>query len=227
MEEDSKPKLFLASLKGKYSLFVDEKEQPEQSLAPVEDSHEVKTANTKKVAVHEEELQVKQKSPITILSDDEGYLLEEKHLEKTTVETETYREIPTSGSKAAKPNRKRSKLEVVELTAIQHQRKELKMPEEIASYWRPKTRSKNKLRLNMKKLLNPRLNTNEVTVLDDVSMDDKPELDKVSRKVKKQIVAKASYVHPAKAKSSLKSLGDSSQPIPKISEIYFEIRSDI
>ena len=34
-------------------------------------------------------------------------------------------------------------------------------------------------------------------------------------------------MHPEKAKSSLKSLEDSSQPIPKLSEIYFEIRSDL
>ena len=45
--------------------------------------------------------------------------------------------------------------------------------------------------------------------------------------MKKQTAAKASYVHPAKAKSSLKSLGDSSHPIPKLSEIFFEIRSDL
>ena len=85
---------------------------------------------------------------------------EEQPIAKTEVKVETGKEIPTSDSKATKPNRKRNKLEVVELAAIQHQGKELKMPGEIASYWRPKTRSKNKLRLNMKKLLNPRLNTN-------------------------------------------------------------------
>ena len=45
--------------------------------------------------------------------------------------------------------------------------------------------------------------------------------------MKKQIAAKASYVYPAKAKSSLKSLGDSSWPIPKLSKIFFEIRSDL
>ena len=98
---------------------------------------------------------------------------------------------------------------------------------EAASYWRPKTRSKNKLRLNMKNLLNPRLNTNEVTVLDDVSMDDKPELDKVSRKVKKQTAVKAPYVHPAEVKSSSKSLKDSSKPTSKLSAIIFEIKDKL
>ena len=57
VEEDSKPKLFSASLKGKYSLFVDEKEQPEQYLAPAEDFHEVKTADIKEVAVPKEKIQ--------------------------------------------------------------------------------------------------------------------------------------------------------------------------
>ena len=69
-------------------------------MVPTEGPHEMKSADTKKVAVHEEELQVKQRSPITILSDDEGYLLEEEQVEKTTIETETYREIPSSNSKA-------------------------------------------------------------------------------------------------------------------------------
>ena len=79
----------------------------------------------------------------------------------------------------------------------------------------------------MKKLLNPRLNTNEVTVLDDVSLDEKPEVKKVSRKEKKPAAVKASYLHPAKAKSSLKSLEDSSHTMPKLSEMYFEIRGDV
>ena len=45
---------------------------------------------------------------------------------------------------------------------------------DFAPGWRPKTRPRNKLRLNMKKILNPRLNTKEVTVLDDDSLDEKP-----------------------------------------------------
>ena len=98
---------------------------------------------------------------------------------------------------------------------------------ETTSYWRPRTRSKNKLRLNMKKLLNPKLNTNQVTVLDDVSPDEKLEVKKVSRKEKKPAVAKASYMHPAEIKSSSKSLEDSSKPTFKMSEMFLEIRSDL
>ena len=37
------------------------------------------------------------------------------------------------------------------------------------SNWRPKTRAKNKLRLNMKKLLNPRLMKDKITVIEDSS----------------------------------------------------------
>ena len=37
------------------------------------------------------------------------------------------------------------------------------------SNWRPKTRPKNKLRLNMKKLLNPKLSKEKVTVIEDSS----------------------------------------------------------
>ena len=175
MEEDRKSRLFSANLKGKYSLFEDKKEQPEQYLAPAEDSHEEKTVDRKEIVVPKEDIQTQQRSPITILSEDEGYLLEDEELiSKAELKVEISKEIPTSGSKATKSIRRKNKLEVVELDAIHHQGKELKMLGEATSYCRPKTRSKNKLRLNMKRLLNPRLNSNEVTVIDDVSPDEKP-----------------------------------------------------
>ena len=66
----------------------------------------------------------------------------------------------------------------MEFSTVRHQGKILKMMGELASGWRPKTRPKNKLRLNMKKLLNPKLNTVEVTVLDDDSSDEKIESSK-------------------------------------------------
>ena len=65
-----------AGVKGKYSLFTEEEVQPLKHLIPAEVSNEVKAAVAEEVAVHEEELQTKQRSPINILSDDEGYLLE-------------------------------------------------------------------------------------------------------------------------------------------------------
>ena len=48
-------------------------------------------------------------------------------------------------------------MKVVEFASITNQGKALKMLGEIAAIWTPKTRPKNKLRLNMKKLLNPEL----------------------------------------------------------------------
>ena len=40
-------------------------------MVPTEVPHKMKTVDTQKVTVHEEELQDKQRSPITVLSDDE------------------------------------------------------------------------------------------------------------------------------------------------------------
>ena len=71
---------------------------------------------------------------------------------------------------------------------------------ELAQDWRPKTRPTNKLKLNLKKLLNPRLDSKEVTVLDDVSLEEKPEIDKVSSKKSKETVIKAPSFHLAKSK---------------------------
>ena len=61
----------------------------------------------------------------------------------------------------------------MEFATVKHQGRNLKMMGESTPAWRPKTRPRNKLSLNMKKLLNPRLNTKEVTVLDDDSADEK------------------------------------------------------
>ena len=108
----------------------------------------------------------------------------------------------------------------MEFSIVKHQGRSLKMMGELAPAWRPKTRPRNKLRLSMKKLLNPSLNTKEVTVLDDVSSDEKPNIDKVSSKRKKEAVVRCSALHPAKGKKSLQSVEDSSQPKPKLSAIF-------
>jgi len=60
-------------------------------------------------------------------------------------------------------------VKVVEFASITHQGKILKMSREVRAVWRPKTRPKNKLRLNMKKLLNPKLDKKKVTVIEDSS----------------------------------------------------------
>ena len=67
------------------------------------------------------------------------------------------------------------KMKVVEFALITHQGKALKMLGEIAAVWRPKTRPKNKIRLNMKKLLNPKLAKVKVTTIEGSSS--KEELD--------------------------------------------------
>ena len=60
-------------------------------------------------------------------------------------------------------------MKVVEFSSVTHQGKVMKMLGEIGAVWRPKTRPKNKLRLNMKKLLNPKLAKEQVTAIEDSS----------------------------------------------------------
>ena len=64
-------------------------------------------------------------------------------------------------------------MKVVEFASITHEEKVLKMLGEVGAVWRPKTRPKNKLRLNMKKLLNPKLAEKKVTVIEDSSSQEK------------------------------------------------------
>ena len=75
MEEEIKSKVFSASSKGKYSLFGDQK-QLLQPIVPAEDSEETKTVVEEKAAIPKDEVQTKPRIPLTMLSDDEGYLLE-------------------------------------------------------------------------------------------------------------------------------------------------------
>ena len=50
---------------------------------------------------------------------------------------------------------------------------------EIGVGWRPKTRPKNKLRLNMKKVLNPKLAQEKITMLEDSSSQEDFEEDEI------------------------------------------------
>ena len=68
---------------------------------------------------------------------------------------------------------RKKRMKVVEFASITHQGKVLKMLGEVGAVWRPKTRPKNKLRLNMKKLLNPKLAKEKVTVIEDSSSEEK------------------------------------------------------
>ena len=55
----------------------------------------------------------------------------------------------------------------------------------------------------------------------------KLKVDQVSSKRKKETVAKTSSFHPAKEKNPLQSVADSSQPEPKLSTIFLELRNDL
>ena len=78
---------------------------------------------------------------------------------------------------------------------------------ELAPGWRPKTRPKNKLRLNMKKLLNPKLNTEGITMIDNSSFDEKLDFGKGD----------------SKRKNPLKSEEESSLTETKLFAVFLEI----
>ena len=152
-----------------------------QDRATAEAVMKEKTFVTYQIAVKEENIQVRKRSPITILAEDEGYLLEEdESIVKTEARIGTGKEFSTLENKIVRPRKKKNMVEVMEFAIVKHQGRILKMMGEFAPAWRPKSRPRNKLRLNMKKLLNPSLNTQEVTVLDDDSSNEKPKIDKVS-----------------------------------------------
>ena len=85
-------------------------------------------------------------------------------------------------------------MKVVEFASITHQGKALNMLGEIAAIWRPKTRPKNKLRLNMKKVLNPKLAKEKVTVIEDSSSEEKLYDSEDGNKGKKTKESKGKYV---------------------------------
>ena len=64
---------------------------------------------------------------------------------------------------------------------------------EIGVGWRPKTRPKNKLKLNMKKLLNPKLAKKKITIIEDSSsqeeLEDNEDQNEKEMKGKNQIIS--------------------------------------
>ena len=84
------------------------------------------------------------------------------------------------------------KRKVVQLASIKHQGKTLSMLGEIGVGWSPKTKTKNKLRLNMKKLLKPKLAQEKITVIEDSSSQEELEENEDSNvkemKGKKQVI---------------------------------------
>ena len=107
-------------------MFAKEELQPSLQLTPAADSEETKTVVEEKAAIPEDEVQTKPRSPLTILSDDEGYLLEEEQsqpIDEPEGRHGTCEEFLTSDIKAAKTHKKKKKA--------------------VTSYWRPKTRPTN------------------------------------------------------------------------------------
>ena len=72
----------------------------------------------------------------------------------------------------------------------------------------------------MKKLLNPRINTKEITVLDDDSSDEKP-------KIEKEAVLKSLVSHHKKGENPFKSAEEASLTETKLSAVVLELRSEI
>ena len=144
------------------------------------------------------------------MSEDETYLLEEDKLiviDKTRVGTK--KEFHSQEDRIEVPKKK--KLKPKEFSTVIRQGKNLKMVGELAPGWRPKTRPKNKLRLNMKKLLNPKLNTEGITMIDTSSSDEKLESSKGDNKGKK----------------SVKTEEESSLTETKLSILFLEIRGKL
>lgn len=220
MKGNNEPQRVEADSKGKYSLFPQQEDQPEKHMAPAETLSEEKIVVTEKGALEKEDIQVQRRSPITVLSEDEGYLLEEDEFTLKTEARIEYTEKYSQEDKTKKPKKKKTKIEGIELATIKHQGKTLKMVKELVSEWRPKTRSKNKLRLNMKKLLNPRMKTEEINVLDDESSDEE-------LKIKKEAVINSPVSEHTKEKRSLKSAEDCSLTQTKLSAVFLELKDEI
>ena len=154
-------------------MFAGEKVQPSLQLPPVADTQETKTVDEEKAVVLENEMQTKQRIPLTILSEDEGYLLEdEQPVDEAELSAEACGEFLTSEVKSARPKKKKKRT--------------------VASYRRPKTRPTNKLRWNMKKLLNPKLNFRQEAVVIDSSSNEEAEIVKQGSKSKGKSTAKPS-----------------------------------
>jgi len=138
------------------------------------------------ISDEKEDIEVQRQSPITVLSEDEKCLFDDDKVPATDATRVCIeQEFHSNGDEVALSKRK--KIKVVEFASVIHQGNTFKMLGEIAPIWRPKTRPNNKLRLNMKKLLNPKLNKERVTVIDDSSSEEKLNDDKDDSKGKRPI----------------------------------------
>ena len=99
-----------------------------ENRAPTEALMDEKTVVTEKVAVEEEDVMVQQRSPITILSEDEGYLLEEDGVTfKDETGVGTYREFFNQEEKTVRPKKKKIKVKDMDFAIVRHQGRTLKM----------------------------------------------------------------------------------------------------
>ena len=131
-------------------------------MEPVEDAFPIELNQGVREYVKEHE-----QVPITELSEEEKKSLYDEvrvHAEHK-IQTQSEEEAMSRGIKR----------KVVQLASIKHKGKVLSMLGEIGTTWRPKTRPKNKLRLNMKKLLNPKLDKKKITVIEDSSSQEELE----------------------------------------------------
>ena len=68
---------------------------------------------------------------------------------KTETKVGSCRDFSSLEDKTIRPKKKKTKVKDMELATVRHQGRTLKMLGELAPGWRPKTRPRNKLRLNM------------------------------------------------------------------------------
>ena len=196
--------------KAKYSLFADKEVQPGLTVGMEKavTFEQAGTVDMEKAATFKEELQNKPRSPLTIISEDEGYLLEdEQQVIMTEPSTEALEDLPTSRSKSVKPKRKKKK--------------------SVTTNRKLRTRPTNKLRWNMKKLLNPKLDSKQEAVLINSSSSERAEsFQQDSKSKKKTSVKPFSSSKPAGTEKS-QLANEVCQPAPKLSEIIVEIRDKI
>ena len=146
--------------------------------------------------------------------EDEKYLSDEVRVPvNNEARVCSKQEVYTHSEKEILPRKKGMK--VVEFDSITHQGKGQKMLGEVRAVWRPKTRLKNKLRLNMEKLLNPILADEKFIVIEDSSsqekLDGSEDESKDVMKGKKLVVSKDKSVFTD----------------TKISDIFMEIRNQM
>ena len=186
-------------------MFAGEKVQPSLQLTQVADSEEPKTIVEKKADLFEDEVHTKQISPLTILSEDEGYLLKDEQLiAEAEPSVEACGEFLISKIKTVKSHKKKKKA--------------------VTSYWRPKTRPTNKLRWSMKKILNPKLDSKQKTVVIDTTSSEETAGGKIDIKNKGKSVVRPSSPQPAVLEKLSQSAKETSQPVSKLSEIIVEIK---